>query len=304
MIVYSDNAACAEQFLSDSKINWERIQKSNTDSAVRPLSQYLFFKDDIFKAKVKYAPFWKYLFFVETALMSQYDVLLDLSRKNITLPDGILCLAGEGQDFHGFEKRSWAATYGNIHLSVHLSPQQKIEKFNIGFLVLSAVSLIQTMDSINGFEGRAAIKWVNDILVNNCKVAGFIVNTQSMNDIIVGAVLGIGINVEKKPDVERDKFVPQVAAICDFINQNSSKGLVFKKFTERLLSNYELLCKGGYKELVEVYKTRSLIIGKKVALFDKSKEIARGKVEKIGDNLELFIEGNEKPIVQGKLVFL
>ena len=71
--------------------------------------------------------------------------------------------------------------------------------------------------------------------------------------------------------------------------------------------NIEKIITGNYYELLEIYRTRSIVIGRNVKIMsdpiDGSSElIAEGKVKAIGDNLELFLEGVDEPITKGRLI--
>ncbi|NOR13812.1 MAG: hypothetical protein GQ545_11220, partial [Candidatus Aminicenantes bacterium] len=243
------------------------------------------------------------------ASSSHFDHLIELSQKDVELPDGTLCLAGSGCKFHGLRHRRWSAVEGNIHLAVSLSPHRIIKNFHTGFPVLVAVSLIDALDAFKALHGRAGIKWVNDILIDGAKVAGFLVHTQSVEDTILTAILGIGLNVEKTPRIQPDSFVPEVASLRNFVQDEFAlnQERVFFQLLNSLDRNYDLLLSGRYSTLLKSYKERSLVIGHHVKVMSDapsktSKEIASGIVVDIGMNLELFLKGRKKPITSGRLI--
>ncbi|MFC2131075.1 biotin--[acetyl-CoA-carboxylase] ligase [Bacteroidota bacterium] len=249
---------------------------------------------------------WKYLFLVEHTEESQYDALIHLAQ-NSNLPDGIICIAGSGKKFHGFHSRKWVSLPGNIHLSAYLKPQQKIKNFGVGFLILSAVSVVMAIDEIEGLKGKASIKWVNDILIDKAKVCGVLAHTLAQGKEVTDAILGIGLNVESKPDVEPTLFVPVSACLNDFTNKHVNEKYVFKKLVCHLAENYKLFLKGHYKELLDFYRNRCSIIGRKVSVSTDerdgtSKEFHTGTITGIGEGLELRFDNLDKPITRGRLV--
>ena len=171
MIVYTDSIEYAEQVLS-AELSWKTASPASVDGDVVSLVANLFHTSSVAVGTIDWDYIWKYLFIVEYAPESQYDLLIKLSQKDVQFPDGILCLAGSGSNFHGFKNRSWASLPGNVHLSASLAPRQKVDHFGVGFTILSAVSVIETIDSVKALEKRASIKWVNDILIEDGKVAG------------------------------------------------------------------------------------------------------------------------------------
>lgn len=217
---------------------------------------------------------------------------------------------GFGGGFHGFKNRLWVASPGNIHLSAFLSPHRNIEHFHVGFPVLSAISVVQAIDTIEDLKNIAGIKWVNDILIENSKVGGVLAHTQPQGDIVTGVVLGFGVNVETTPKTIPTPFVPKSASLLDFASntERCSQRLVFNHLIKYLDKNYRLLLSGRYDDLIDFYRERSVIIGKKVIVRPDTdekeiKETIEGKVTGIGDNLELFIQGRDKPVYSGRLIF-
>jgi BirA family biotin operon repressor/biotin-[acetyl-CoA-carboxylase] ligase len=230
-------------------------------------------------------------------------------RAGRELPHGLICLAGSGEGFHGQRGRAWAAVPGNIHLSVFLSPGLYLNDIATGLTVLPAVSLVQTLDSIPGLENRAGIRWVNDIVVDGSKLAGFLVHTQSGAGKVTGAVFGIGLNVETVPSVVPTIFVPSVTALHAHVSDPRlcSRSLIFHRLLRFLSQNYAKLVAGGSSELLEFYRERSVVIGRHVEVYADSgdetlKQSARGTVVSIGDRLELILAEEPQAVCRGRIV--
>ncbi|MFQ6008861.1 MAG: biotin--[acetyl-CoA-carboxylase] ligase [Candidatus Zixiibacteriota bacterium] len=308
MIVYTDSLDYAQEILP-SELSWRSVSIRSVNGEIEKLVACLFPTDMLAVSELSWNQNWKYLLLVKTAPQSQYDVLIKLARKDEPLPNGILCLASTGSKLHGFKNRPWVALPGNIHLSVFLTPRQKVDHFGVGFTILTAVSVVEAIDSIKGLEQKAALKWVNDILIGYAKVAGVIAHTQSQGEVVTGAVLGIGINVETTPSVERDPFVPRVASLRNFVPDpfECNQRLVFERLATCLDKNYKLLLSGQYNRLLDLYRERSVIIGREVCIYSDAaeghaEELAQGTVVSIGENLELYLQDVDKPIFHGRLV--
>lgn len=310
MLVYADDIEYGEIVLTGA-IDWGPADLATFDSDLDIICKKLFADKPVYETQISIGGEWTHALIVKQALVSQYDLLIEFAQKNISLPDRMVCLAGSSQDFHGQRRRHWEAVEGNIHLSVYLTPNQKIDNFGAAFPILAAVSLVETIDSIPGLKGKAGIKWVNDVLIQNAKVAGFLVHVLSMQETITHAVLGIGLNVERTPDIQCDPYVPEVASLFRFVSDRSvcNRKTVLEKLLFRLGANFDLLCSGGYPKLFETYRNRSLAIGQNVNVRTDSKEgktqeIASGLVTDIGPNLELFIAGHDKPVTKGRLILI
>jgi BirA family biotin operon repressor/biotin-[acetyl-CoA-carboxylase] ligase len=307
MVVYTDSIHYAEQILPRTNGRWSPASFHRAD--VRELSDSLFDGNAVQETHLDSDHFWKHLFVVQSAPSSQYDLLIDLNRGKKILPEGILCVAGAGSRFHGFKNRAWSASPGNLHISVHLAPGRRIDHFGVGFTILAAVSVVDAIDRVPGLEGRAGIKWVNDILINDAKVCGVLAYTQTTGDAVSAAVLGIGLNVETTPSVEPTPFVPRVASLRDFAPEPGycSQQKLFDELIEALDRNYRLLVEGDYEALRNRYRERSAVMDREVAICaddaGAAKDvIATGRVTGLGEDLELFLEGLEKPITKGRLI--
>jgi len=229
---------------------------------------------------------------------------------NIGLPDGLLCLAGSGEKHHGLRGRQWAALPGNIHLTAHMTPHQKTSVLGIGLTLISALAVTYTIDSLPGLQGRAMIKWVNDICIDDAKVAGFLTHSMCQQDIVTNAVVGIGLNVETTPILPADKFVYRVTSLQEHLHKPDlcNQQIVFVALADNLLRQYHRLITGELPAMLDEYRNRSLIIGKSVEILPDSPhdthETIVGTVESIGDNLELHLRGCDRPVTRGRLVLI
>ncbi len=310
MIIYTDDINFAEQYITIKPEKWAQL-KSSTGTEISPLLDGIFADSSVFEASHESSLIWRYATFVKSSPQSQYDIVNDLCQKNITLPGSLLCIAGEGANFHGFKNRHWLAPSGNLYLTAYFTPNRAIEHFGAGFMILAAVSVIDAIDTVPELKHKAGIKWVNDIFIDSAKVGGVLAFTHQECDIITGATLGIGLNVTAAPDIAPTPYVPKAGALADFCTDTKACGIefIFEKLIEALDQNYNLLINGGYRTLLNEYRERSLAIGRRVEVRDdKDLEdggiLGKGVVIGIGDNLELFLEGRAKPVTRGRLILI
>lgn len=308
MKIYTDNIQFAEKHLNVVP-EWQKNNLPDIQGEIKKISNRIFEEKNIYYGEIDGNNFWQHSFFVESASQSQYDILIEMVRNNYKIPHGILCLAGSGKKFHGFKNRTWVSMPGNIHLSVFFSPGKQIKNFSSGFMILAAVSVLQTLDTIPTLENRSMIKWVNDILIDDAKVCGVLAHTLTQGKIVSGVVLGIGLNVQVSPVIEPDPFVPKVSSLKDMVQKKIiiDNKIIYSQLINKLQKNYALLISGNYNKLLEIYKTRSLIIGKDVKILTdnlktKSELIVSGRVVSIGENLELFFENQTTPVTKGRLL--
>jgi BirA family biotin operon repressor/biotin-[acetyl-CoA-carboxylase] ligase len=304
MLIITDSPNFCADFLIEQKLQSSQdAQWQNVD--IKPVVEVLL-GEIITNYQQPKESFWKYLLITESADGSQFDALINLSKKH-EIADKVLCIAGSGKKFHGFRKRPWVSLPGNIHLSVHLKPNQEIKNFAAGLTILSAVSVVQAIDEIEELSGEAKIKWVNDIVISKAKVSGVIAQSQLQAGNVTNAILGIGVNVEARPEVVKDSYIPEAACLNDFLNDKIKQSEFFPKLISKIEKNYKILISDRCSELIEFYRDRSIILGNEVLIMTdpvdgKPEQMVQGKVAGIGDNLELFLEGHKEPITKGRLI--
>lgn len=307
MILITDNIKFAQSCLP-VRDNWQEQKITSLTSSVATLAVELFSTDRVMVNNYSHGGHWNYLFAVDQARRSHYDILSKLSVADIQPPDRTLCCAATGKEFHGFKNRSWQAIRGNIHLSAFIKPGMEIHGDAAGFIVAAAIAALQTAKSFDLNDGNASIKWVNDILIDNKKIGGVLARLQRLGGTTESAVLGIGLNVSQTPPVQRDSYVPGVAAISDFVEHRESCQHIdaFPRLIEYLGMNIEILLNGEYNGLLDLYRQHSIVLGREVSIYRDTREsssqlVAKGRVKTIGNSLELLLEGKQVPITNGRL---
>ena len=305
MLVFSDNLKLANNFLGG---NIEMLNdEAGLNANIKPLHDTLFPAEASYKFIMDDFKFWNYLFLIKDGAKSHFDLLVELNSQSLQLPDGIVCVAETGSGFHGFRKRNWSAQQGNLHISLYFKPKNNFENIHAGVLIASAVSILETIDTIPGLAGLASTKWVNDILINNSKVSGIITQTSSIGNKISGATIGIGLNVMTNPIFEKDRFTPKAACLKDFTDSPQCNiEFVLGKLLKNLARNIKMLNKKDYQKLFQKYCSRSAVIGKMADLYSdpstgSGEKISSGKIIGIRENLELMFVNNQTPFRSGRL---
>ncbi|MBT8397574.1 MAG: biotin--[acetyl-CoA-carboxylase] ligase [Gemmatimonadetes bacterium] len=308
MAIYTDNPQFAKAFLPPEVVNGFAPADTPAPTLTPLFSQVFGDRRPVVSARSE-EDLFSSLLLSEHSKRSQYDQLIELARTEAGLPDRVACLAGAGDEFHGFKGRPWRSVQGNLHLAVHLAPKQEIDRFAVAFTILAALSVTESLTQIVGLEKRPRIKWVNDILLGGAKVGGVLAYTQSQGEVVTSAVLGIGINLEARPRVEPTPFVPAVAAVRDFLPGGGRRlrEAVLWALLETLDRNYRVLEEEGVSPLLDRYRSHSLVLGREVRVCsegsDESLEVlAEGRVTGLGENLELYLDGRNDPISGGRLI--
>lgn len=154
---------------------------------------------------------------------------LEAMRIAKTAPDqDYIILAKNQTNGRGRQDRAWQSISGNLHLNILL-------KHNIDLNYLSqlsfvtAIAVYKTISSLpSGSKNNIKLKWPNDILINNKKVSGMILETLNHNFLSIG----IGINIIDSPTnidqvttnlVDENIEAPEIEELLNLVMINFDK---------------------------------------------------------------------------------
>jgi BirA family biotin operon repressor/biotin-[acetyl-CoA-carboxylase] ligase len=229
-----------------------------------------------------------------------------------TLPDGLACLALTGSRFQGQRGRAWTALRGNLHLSVHFSLDLDAADHQAGLTVLPAVATARAIEVASDGRVRPGAKWVNDLTLAGRKVAGVLTATQLHGGRLRHAVLGIGVNVARAPELPPTPRVTRPGSLADadaaFAGDDAWARLLPLLLTE-LERGRALLAAGEGGALLDAYRARATFLGRAVTIWpvDEGVEsgdvrpLAYGVVHALRDDLALELEGVDAPVRHGRM---
>jgi biotin-[acetyl-CoA-carboxylase] ligase BirA-like protein len=255
------------------------------------------------------AGFWALAAVVRETPRSQYDALHEALGEGLRLPGPTACLALGGRGFHGQRGRAWQAEPDNLFLTAALAPRLPVERLVPALTMLPAVAVVDAICAAGGPGVAPGIKWVNDILIDGRKVGGVLAATHVRERLVESAVLGIGVNVARAPRLEPTPFVPEAGCLRE-AGVAVALGAFFLCVLACLARRYGELVDRGPGPLLEAYRARSLVVGRRVGLSEDGRApdgrpdpapIVVGVVQSIEPDLSLRLEGRAEPVRHGRL---
>jgi len=130
-------------------------------------------------------------FFIEEIVSSTNDLAYTYAKEN---PDKNAVFLAEMQTAgRGQFDRKWISPRGNLYCSLVLTFEKTIQE--IGSLSIDiAKSLILALHAY-GIQVPITIKYPNDLMINNEKLAGILIETFPFPPKKIVAIIGFGINV-------------------------------------------------------------------------------------------------------------
>jgi BirA family biotin operon repressor/biotin-[acetyl-CoA-carboxylase] ligase len=230
-----------------------------------------------------------------------YPVLastMDAARKEALegKEEGTVVIAGEQTAGRGRLKRSWLTPIGNIALSVVLYPRVSDLP---SLIMVASLAVARCIAAVTGIKAR--IKWPNDVLVNNKKVCGILIETDarvSPSGHANYAIIGIGINVGFRPT-----DFPEVQSTATSLSTEAGLKVSKIALVRQLLIELDKL----YLELksgitpYEAWRDNLVTLGQHVRVTggDTILEGIAGSVERDGSLIVHCIDGSLKKIIAG-----
>ena len=215
---------------------------------------------------------------------STNSLLLDLTRK-ISQPEGTILITTQQSKGRGQLGSSWESESGkNLTLSLLLKPNFLAVKQQ--FYLTMAVSLGVCDFLTERLSGYVKIKWPNDILVNDRKVAGILIENTLTGEKLEQSVVGIGLNVNQT-------VFAATNATSMAIQSDNAYDLVteFGFLAEKLEKRYLQLRSGRASEIKMDYLKNLYRIGEACS-FVSNDRIFLGSIDGIEESGKLRIRSN------------
>ena len=222
-------------------------------------------------------------------LPSTMDTAKDLARKNC--PDFTVVVAGRQTRGRGRLKRQWLSDDGGLYFTMVLRPEIPVLlSSRVNFL--ASLTLACVMREM--FQIDAAVKWPNDILVDDRKISGMLSELEAETDRVLFINIGMGINVNNDPSVAE----PGASSLKKITGREISKKMLLARF----LAEFEKRLKRvEFENVISEWKKYTVTLNRQVKIVTH-KEVSEGlavDVEQDGALVLELADGSRKKIVYG-----
>jgi len=217
--------------------------------------------------------------------------------------EGEVVIAESQEKGKGRLGRQWfSPPFLNIYVSLILRP--KIPPHQASLITLMAA--VATADAIRNFSGLLPlIKWPNDILLRDRKVAGLLNEIQSEVDRIHFVILGIGINL----NMDEKMFSKEIRNVATSLKIETGQAVSRKDFLQSLFLElerwYATFSEEGSALILKAWRDRAHIKGKQVKVTSFGETLV-GRAIDIDSDGALILEikgGKRKRVVAGDVEY-
>jgi len=207
--------------------------------------------------------------------------------------EGTVVVADEQTAGRGRIKRVWLSPKGSIALSIILYPSV----VNLPSLImLASLAVVHSIEAVTGL--RSQVKWPNDVLVNDRKVCGILIESSLRGNIVDYAIIGIGVNVNL-----RLSDFPEIPATATSLSAELGREVSHLRVIRRLLVEVErlyLVLQAG-ESIYEEWRDSLVTLGRRVRV-KSGKTVYEGVAESVARDGSLLLRhsnGNLSKIVAG-----
>ena len=218
-----------------------------------------------------------------------------ISIKNFIGSQNVCMIADEQTSGIGRRGNEWISPKGNIYISFLIKYDLSIEN-HLLFSALTANSIIKFLNKY--IDKKIYIKWPNDIIINNQKIAGImteIFECKNSQYIIIGA----GINILTSPKITDYK----TCCLKDY-KINLSYESVLINLIESYFTEYEMMINKNYDQILNSFKNQMSHFGSKINILFPNGDIKKVFLKNLNFDGSLLIkeDGKEKNIFSGKII--
>jgi BirA family biotin operon repressor/biotin-[acetyl-CoA-carboxylase] ligase len=225
-------------------------------------------------------------------VMSTQDIAKDL-LDNGELTKPVAIVADSQTHGRGRYTRSWLSPKGGLYCTLAFAPDVQVEKYSqISYIV--GISLSEAITQIDN-DIIPQLKWVNDVMIENKKVAGILLELHD-NALIIG----IGLNLQGD-----DKISDLAGTSLDEHSKKFELDLILNTFLSRFKYNYNLWHEKGFEPIRSLWLKMAYGIGKPITVTMRNKSDT-GIFVGINEDglLQLLSDDSIKLISAGDLFFV
>ena len=187
-------------------------------------------------------------------LTSTMEVAKQEARQGAA--EGTVIVADEQTAGKGRLKRIWLSPKDNIALSVILYPDVVYLPF---LIMLSSLAVVHCIEAVTGLKSQ--VKWPNDVLINNKKVCGILIEGGVKGNVVDYAIIGIGVNVNLRLS-DFPEILSTATSLSDELGKEVSRLDVIRQLLVEIERLYLALQTGG--SVFEEWRDRLVTLGRKV----------------------------------------
>jgi BirA family biotin operon repressor/biotin-[acetyl-CoA-carboxylase] ligase len=237
--------------------------------------------------------FKKFLIHQFDEVESTNDLAFSLAENKQIFANQII-VANKQNKGRGRLNRNWESPKGNLYFSLVLQPQIAVEKISqISFVAICALQIaVAKIFKQQKIVAEIKNKWPNDLLIDQKKVAGILLESKISNKICDFVILGIGVNINSNPSQTLFPSSNIKNFSCEI---SSSKMLEF--FLEEFENLYENWLNFGFQNIRNLWQKNAYNLNCKINI-NLGESRADGIFQEIDEEGNIIIKNHNNEITK------
>ena len=204
-------------------------------------------------------------------------------------PAGTVVIAEEQTAGKGRLQRFWLSPKGGLAISIILRPNLEFLPNMIMLASLAVANSIRVVTSL-----KPQIKWPNDVLINEKKVCGILIENDLRQNSLRHTVIGIGINVNMNVS-----DYPEIASLATSLSDQTGKVISRVDLVRQLLTEMDALYQYlPQNEIIfEHWKNNLITLGQNVEAH-MGDHIYRGMAESVYPDGSLLLRQKDRSYIK------
>lgn len=236
-----------------------------------------------------------YVIFSVERCSSTQDLAMSLFEQGYG--EGLVVVSNEMSSGRGRLGRSWSATSGGLWFTLVLTPP-KLTNLQILSLGVGS-SVAKALRELYGI--KAVVKWPNDVLVNEKKISGVLI--EGRKSLGTALFIGVGVNVNNEiPEELKDRAI----SVKEVLTHQVPRAPLLAKILQGIEETYFKLLEEKTEEILKDWRNLSGTLERKVKVITENGVIEGVAIDVTSDG-SLIVEdpaGIKHVIYSGDVIHL
>lgn len=217
-------------------------------------------------------------------------------------PEGTVVIALEQSSGRGRMNRPWFSPKGGLWFSLLLRPSIPPKDLHKLTLLLG----VAVAKSLELYSIKASLKWPNDVLIDQRKVCGILLESSTETDQVKYVIAGVGVNANISLQDLPEGIKSSAISICDVLGKKIDRAELLSRILKNCEDLYISASEDGFSTIISLWRSLSSTIGHKVQVHLLDQTLI-GRAMNIDEDGSLLLEmdgGGLRKIYSGDVTIL
>ena len=224
------------------------------------------------------------------------DVLIFKEQSNKEIA---VCVAEQQTCGRGRQGKKWLTSFGNgIIMSLCKKLNQSSQHLD-GLSLVAGLAIIKTIKTKT--QNQLLLKWPNDIMCQNKKLAGVLIELFTHPKSPTVLIVGLGINL-KDTKIHQENIEQEIIALQDVSSDFLDRNHIIAELVKNIVTYLDLFYKYGFKYFAPIWMQYDYLFEKSINVLNKQHAFS-GIAKGVTNTGALIVEnmGEMKEIYSGEI---